>query len=182
MMKIASSRGRQVIGADALNIPMQDACADCVTAFSALHHIFDYEQTVREMARMLKPGGVFYTDWDPNGHVTHEGWAVKSAVWLVKKIRSLVSTSTIEESREQALAEFHHFSEQGFQADNVVKALEESGVGEIEVCYHVNPPTLRRDQGYGIKGIMIASLKLLSGSWPGRKNVMPWIAITGIKK
>ena len=182
MMAVARARGFCTIGGDALNMPIKDESVDCVTAFSALHHIYDYEQAVREMARILKPHGIFYSDWDPNGHVTHEGWAVKSAVWVIKQMRLIVSGGAIEETREQSMAEFHHSSDEGFQAEKVVKILEESGVGDVKVSYHVNPPTLNESAWFGLKGTIIAFLKLVSGLKPERKNVMPWVAITGIKR
>lgn len=89
MMKIARSRGLSVVGGDATNIPVPDESANCVTAFSALHHLVNYPDVVQEMGRVLKPGGTFYTDWDPNGHVTHTGWAVSLMVNTVHLMRRI---------------------------------------------------------------------------------------------
>jgi ubiquinone/menaquinone biosynthesis C-methylase UbiE len=37
-----------------------------ITAYSVLHHIYDYEYALREMARLLKTGGVLYIDHEHN--------------------------------------------------------------------------------------------------------------------
>jgi SAM-dependent methyltransferase len=43
--------------ADAATLPLPDACADLVVAFMALHDVEDLDGAVREVARVLVPGG-----------------------------------------------------------------------------------------------------------------------------
>lgn len=52
----ADPEGRYVI-ADAAALPLPDASADAVTAFMALQDIDDIDAAVREIARVLVPGG-----------------------------------------------------------------------------------------------------------------------------
>lgn len=52
------------IAADAGLLPFQDGFFDAVTCFAVLHHLYDPEKVVAEAARVLKPGGVFYSDHD----------------------------------------------------------------------------------------------------------------------
>ncbi len=47
-------------GTDLCNVP--DAHFDLVATYSVLHHVPDYLAIVREMCRVLKPGGVLYID------------------------------------------------------------------------------------------------------------------------
>ncbi len=47
-------------GRDLSNVP--DAHFDLVATYSVLHHVPDYLAIVREMCRVLKPGGVLYID------------------------------------------------------------------------------------------------------------------------
>lgn len=47
-------------GTDLREFP--DASFDLVATYSVLHHVPDYLAAVREMARVLKPGGVLYID------------------------------------------------------------------------------------------------------------------------
>src|SRR5439155_7236618 len=41
------------------SIPLDDACIDVVYARQVLHHASDIKRVVREVARVLKPGGAF---------------------------------------------------------------------------------------------------------------------------
>jgi len=46
--------------------PFPDSGFDAVTAYSFIHHLGDYTEVLREVRRVLRPGGVFYVDLDPN--------------------------------------------------------------------------------------------------------------------
>ena len=58
------SRGRQVrlwVG-DATAIPVADGAYDAVFDFGIIHHVPDWRLALREVARVLKPGGRFYAE------------------------------------------------------------------------------------------------------------------------
>ena len=46
---------------DATSLPAADAAYDAVFAYHLLHHAQDWRRAVREVARVLRPGGRFYT-------------------------------------------------------------------------------------------------------------------------
>lgn len=46
--------------ADAESLPFADASMDAVFNFGIIHHLEDWERGIREIARVLKPGGAFY--------------------------------------------------------------------------------------------------------------------------
>lgn len=46
--------------------PFADATFDAATAYSFIHHLTDYALVLKEVHRVLKPGGAFYIDLDPN--------------------------------------------------------------------------------------------------------------------
>ncbi len=52
------------ICADAAQLPLTDGVVDVVVCFSTLHHIYDYYSLIGEIHRVLKPGGIFYSDHD----------------------------------------------------------------------------------------------------------------------
>jgi 2-polyprenyl-3-methyl-5-hydroxy-6-metoxy-1,4-benzoquinol methylase len=43
---------------DSVRLPLEDASVDRIACFDAFHHVYDQEATLREMARVLKPGGI----------------------------------------------------------------------------------------------------------------------------
>jgi len=47
-------------------LPFEDSYFDAVTAYSFLHHLEDYRPVLAEVKRVLKPGGIFYADLEPN--------------------------------------------------------------------------------------------------------------------
>lgn len=47
-------------------LPFADATFDVATAYAFLHHLEDYSKVLAETCRVLKPGGGFYIDLEPN--------------------------------------------------------------------------------------------------------------------
>jgi len=52
--------------AQAENIPYEANQFDMATAYSFLDHLLDYRVVLKEAHRVLKPGGIFYSDLNPN--------------------------------------------------------------------------------------------------------------------
>jgi ubiquinone/menaquinone biosynthesis C-methylase UbiE len=48
--------------ADVLRIPAGSESLDAVFGFGVLHHVPDWESALREIVRVLKPGGVYYLE------------------------------------------------------------------------------------------------------------------------
>ncbi|WP_226344711.1 class I SAM-dependent methyltransferase [Agilicoccus flavus] len=57
--EVAHERGLPVMRADATKLPLADASLDLVVAFDVLEHLVDDDACVREVARVLRPGGAF---------------------------------------------------------------------------------------------------------------------------
>lgn len=51
--------------------PFEDNTYDLVTAYSFLDHLVSYEPVLEETFRLLKPGGVFYSDLNPNRYFSN---------------------------------------------------------------------------------------------------------------
>ena len=59
---------------DACAIAAADATYDAVFDFGAIHHVPDWQRTLSEVFRVLKPGGVFYAEEVFRNLITHPLW------------------------------------------------------------------------------------------------------------
>jgi ubiquinone/menaquinone biosynthesis C-methylase UbiE len=55
-------KGSSFYVADVLRIPARVESLDAVFGFGILHHVPDWESALREIVRVLKPGGVYYLE------------------------------------------------------------------------------------------------------------------------
>jgi SAM-dependent methyltransferase len=60
----AKTQGRFIVG-DGSGLPLRDGAFDVVLSTGLLEHFHDPSPIVREMVRVLKPGGLFYSDIVP---------------------------------------------------------------------------------------------------------------------
>lgn len=56
----------KVMVAEIEKMPFDDNSYDAVTAYAVIHHLHELKPAFEEIYRVLKPGGSFYTDTDPN--------------------------------------------------------------------------------------------------------------------
>lgn len=77
MLEKARARGHQVVQASILDLPFPDATFDTVCSFKVLAHIEDAAGALREMARVVKPGG----------HLVLEYYNRHSVRYLVKRLK-----------------------------------------------------------------------------------------------
>ena len=82
-LRIAQQIGYTPLLADAQKLPLKSGFADIVTLNATLHHTDDMASTLREAARLVKPGGLLITDLDPQ----MSAWNFKALGLLVNKAR-----------------------------------------------------------------------------------------------
>jgi ubiquinone/menaquinone biosynthesis C-methylase UbiE len=73
MLEVAADRipdqySIQLLNDEAENIHLPDGSVDRIICLSAFHHYEDHKAVLREVRRLLKPGGSFYLlDWNRSG-------------------------------------------------------------------------------------------------------------------
>jgi len=73
----------EYIMADALKLPFEDNSFDAVISLDFLEHVYEPEKAVKEISRVLKPGGLFFY------HTFSKNWlaylvVIKGVEWFVK--------------------------------------------------------------------------------------------------
>ena len=61
-----SSEKVKLLEANTESVPLISDTANVITANSFLHHLYNIQPTIAEAYRLLKPGGVFYSEEYPN--------------------------------------------------------------------------------------------------------------------
>jgi ubiquinone/menaquinone biosynthesis C-methylase UbiE len=140
---------------EAGRLPLADASVDFVSAYGVLHHLVDARGLFAEAHRVLKPGGTFYADHDPNyyfGRFYHIYYKIRFAG------RHGFGTS------DGDLSEFHHTRSGGLNPDALAAQLRASGFARAEARLWTTtnpalPPFYR-----AVRGLMRAAAKV----WPAK--------------
>lgn len=87
MVRTAVRQARQlgvdVVGsvADAESLPLADECCDLVVGHAVLHHIPDVEAAMREVLRILRPGGRFVITGEPTRRGDYVARRLSTMTW-----------------------------------------------------------------------------------------------------
>jgi ubiquinone/menaquinone biosynthesis C-methylase UbiE/uncharacterized protein YbaR (Trm112 family) len=145
MAVLANSKGHFVFLGDAYSSPFDDNTADMVTACAVLHHLPKPEEFLKEAYRILKPGGMLFTDFDPNNRPSHNSWllnVVKKLYQFVKRKEKSMHTANAEVEKQSKLADFQMYYNHNFNGEFFEEALRETGFQEIRVNYYFDKPGL----------------------------------------
>ena len=114
------------IAADADVLPIASDSVNVVTCFAVIHHLFDTASLAREVARVLRPGGGFWSDHDMDA-AFHDRF--RWSLGLYRRLRGArhryAHASSAIDARTYELAEFH---ESGVRSDNVARQFREAGL------------------------------------------------------
>jgi ubiquinone/menaquinone biosynthesis C-methylase UbiE len=127
-------------------LPFDDNSFDMVTAYSFMHHLTTPIPTFKEAYRVLKKGGIFYADLDPNFYF----WEAIKKSADAKNVSDLLKvdieaicdmTSGYKEMKKIEAdavrgAEYIEATKGGYKEEEIVKALEKVGFSRSEIDFH----------------------------------------------
>ena len=118
---------------DVDRLPFPDRSFDALVCFAALHHLFRVEGLIAEAARVLKPGGVFYSA-HAMGQAFHRRFRLPLAVDRRRRNASGRYRAALREDpgSTYALAEFQ---EAGIDSVAIVRRMEAQGF-RVELRHH----------------------------------------------
>lgn len=70
MVELAAERGLEAVVADIHELPFAAGEFDCVLAAWMLYHVRDLDRGLSEVARVLRPGGLFVAATNGDGHLS----------------------------------------------------------------------------------------------------------------
>jgi ubiquinone/menaquinone biosynthesis C-methylase UbiE len=152
MLRVARAKHRlDVCLADGYRFPLRSASVDAVCCYSVLHHIYCHEPYWREFARVLKSGGYFYSDFDPNALCLLRHRIVRRLIrplWNVfsKMLQSGTTEQSLLDSRTLALqemAEYHQNYTDGLVSTVIKNSLLEAGFKTVRIYFHCSTLDLR---------------------------------------
>lgn len=111
----------EVYCGDVSKLPFEDRSFDIVTAYSVLHHLYDYIKFLKEVYRVLDCGGILYTDYDHN------------ALQWKKIIRRFIKKDKPSSSSTYGLVNYQNEFHGGIDAVELKKILKEIGFKRIRI-------------------------------------------------
>ena len=95
--------GAVFTAADILALPRPDACYDAFVSFETIEHLPDTDAYLREIRRVLKPGGTFYCS-TPNRLITNPGTSITDKPYNPWHLREF-SPAELETALRRVFAE-----------------------------------------------------------------------------
>lgn len=137
----------KLINSSSEKLPFPTSFFDVLTGYSFLHHLPSVGPTLKEAYRVLKKGGILYTDLDPNYYfwkaiknVSHESNISDSLKIDIDAILNMANNvQALAKDLELKVienAEYIESSKGGFKEEYLRKAFKKAGFREFNLKYH----------------------------------------------
>ena len=135
MLKRIDLPGTLKVCSDTRFIPAKESSFDVIGGFATLHHLKSPKNFFQESFRILRPGGVLYTDHDIESQFVNN---FRPILWLYRKFfdhgKDYLKYCPESNEQDYFLSEFH--GEKGLSGPNLALQLTEAGFQIKEVVYH----------------------------------------------
>ena len=135
MLKRIDLPGTLKVCSDTRFIPAKESSFDLIGGFATLHHLKSPKNFFQESFRILRPGGILYTDHDIESQFVNN---FRPMLWLYRKFfdhgKDYLKYCPKSNEQDYFLSEFH--GEKGLSGPNLALQLTEAGFQIKEVVYH----------------------------------------------
>lgn len=154
MMRLIGKTKAELLIASGSASPFADDSFDMVSAFSVLHHFYDPIDLIKESYRLLKPGGIFYSDWDFNRFFRTR---FLFSFWLhnlnpINTFKGFWKHFIFKNERDKLFttAEYHAFKD-WLNGEKIVEKAQEVGFSKVALIYHWNAENIFDEAGNPIQ-------------------------------
>jgi ubiquinone/menaquinone biosynthesis C-methylase UbiE len=121
------------VTADVGGLPFADKSFDVITCFAVLHHLYAFEGLVSEVARVLKTGGVFYSDHDLDVSFSRR---FRALLLLYRRFHNAESKyRKASEEITQELYNLTEWQENGIDSLDLIRSFQRAGFS-VETKFH----------------------------------------------
>ncbi len=131
--------------ADTSDTPLDPESFNVCTAYGFLHHLHEVKPTFQEAYRLLKQGGIFYADLDPNYYywdmiknIQHaevgNDILQRETGSIVDKVTEIAEQFNLDRETIE-LAEYQKIVKGGFRENEIIRMLQEAGFVSIDYRY-----------------------------------------------
>ena len=135
MLKRIDLPGTLKVCSDTRFIPAKESSFDVIGGFATLHHLKSPKNFFQESFRILRPGGILYTDHDIESQFVNN---FRPILRLYRKFfdhgKDYLKYCPESNEQDYFLSEFH--GEKGLSGPNLALQLTEAGFQIKEVVYH----------------------------------------------
>ena len=135
MLKRIDLPGTTKICSDACFIPVKESSFDVVGGFATLHHLKSPEKFFQEGYRILRPGGVIYTDHDIESRFVN---IFRPLLWFYRKLfdhgKDYLTHCPESSEQDYLMSEYH--GGEGLSGPKLAEQLCEAGFQVKELVYH----------------------------------------------
>jgi ubiquinone/menaquinone biosynthesis C-methylase UbiE len=120
---------------DTCFIPAKESSFDVIGGFATLHHLKSPKKFFQESYRVLRPGGIIYTDHDIESQFVKN---FRPMLWLYRKFfdhgKDYLKQCPESSELDYLLSEYH--GEEGLSGPKLAEQLSEVGFQVREIVYH----------------------------------------------
>ena len=119
---------------DVVTMPFKSNSFNAISCFATLHHLPNFKDTFKEVYRILKSGGVFYTDHDMDEKFMNRFFIPMK---VYRKVFNMGKKYVKEaEGIDEDLYHKSEIHEDGINTDFILNSLREAGFSQVSVRFH----------------------------------------------
>ena len=135
MLKRIDLPGALKVCSDTCFIPAKESSFDVIGGFATLHHLKSPKKFFQESYRVLRPGGIIYTDHDIESQFVKN---FRPMLWLYRKFfdhgKDYLKQCPESSELDYLLSEYH--GKEGLSGPKLAEQLSEAGFQIREIVYH----------------------------------------------